>query len=123
MRLPFCYNRILTDRGCPQFIVVSTIEFTDQDELLDLPPPMSRTEVENMTLAQKKMAAMIMEGKDVATAAVESGVVSQEAEEAEMQMSDDEADAVVQKVEQSRGLQPEARSSSASVAANGIKVS
>ena len=76
-----------------------------------------------MTLAQKKMAAMIMEGKDVATAAVESGVISQEAEEAEMQMSDDEADAVVQKVEQSRGLQSEARSSSTSATANGIKVS
>jgi splicing factor 3A subunit 1 len=47
------------------FQVVSSIEFTDQDDLIDLPPPMSLREVENMTIAQKKMAAMIMEGKEV----------------------------------------------------------
>lgn len=65
---------------------------------------MSRSEVENMTMAQKKMAAMIMEGKDVASAAVESGSVSKEAEEAEMQMSDDEADVVTKRVEQAHNL-------------------
>ncbi|KAK4048997.1 SF3a splicing factor complex subunit [Microbotryomycetes sp. JL221] len=48
------------------FVVASTIEFTEGDEagLVELPPPMSLSEVENMTLAQKKMAAMIMEGKE-----------------------------------------------------------
>lgn len=61
---------------------------------------MSRSEVENMTLAQKKMAAMIMEGKDVATAAIESGAVSREAEAAEMEMSDDEAEALTKRVDQ-----------------------
>lgn len=70
---------------------------------------MSRSEVENMTLAQKKMAAMIMEGKDVATAAIESGAVSREAEAAEMDMSDDEADAVTKKVEQTSKAPQEAR--------------
>ncbi|KAJ7063103.1 Pre-mRNA splicing factor PRP21 like protein-domain-containing protein [Mycena amicta] len=41
--------------------IVQTIEFTSADANSDLPPPMSVQEVENMTLAQKRMAAMIME--------------------------------------------------------------
>ncbi|KDE04288.1 hypothetical protein MVLG_05246 [Microbotryum lychnidis-dioicae p1A1 Lamole] len=48
------------------FVVASTIDFTEADEavLTELPPPMSLSEVENMTIAQKKMAAMIMEGRN-----------------------------------------------------------
>lgn len=48
------------------FVVVSTVEFTEGDEagLVELPPPMSISEVENMTIAQRKMAAMIMEGRE-----------------------------------------------------------
>lgn len=91
------------------FTVATTVDFTEQDELLDLPPPMSRSEVEGMTLAQKKMAAMIMEGKDVATAAVESGAVSREAEDAEMEMSDDEADKLVQRVDATKSIAQEVR--------------
>ncbi|KAF7295109.1 hypothetical protein MIND_01049300 [Mycena indigotica] len=41
--------------------IVQTIEFTGADANSELPPPMSVQEVENMTLAQKRMAAMIME--------------------------------------------------------------
>ncbi|QRW00718.1 splicing factor 3A subunit 1 [Ceratobasidium sp. AG-Ba] len=41
--------------------IVQTIEFTAADATSDLPPPMSIAEVENMTLAQKRMAAQIME--------------------------------------------------------------
>jgi hypothetical protein len=40
---------------------VQTIEFTTADANSELPPPMSVQEVENMTLAQKRMAAMVME--------------------------------------------------------------
>ena len=40
---------------------MQTIEFTVADATSELPPPMSVQEVENMTLAQKRMAAMIME--------------------------------------------------------------
>nr|GAT61226.1 predicted protein [Mycena chlorophos] len=43
------------------YAIVQTIEFTAADANSDLPPPMSVQEVENMTLAQKRMAAMIME--------------------------------------------------------------
>jgi len=40
---------------------VQTIEFTPADGDAELPVPMTRAEVESMTLAQKRMAAMIME--------------------------------------------------------------
>lgn len=40
---------------------MQTIEFTAADAAAELPPPMSVQEVENMTLAQKRMAAMVME--------------------------------------------------------------
>ncbi|KAG8891832.1 SF3a splicing factor complex subunit, partial [Tulasnella sp. 403] len=43
------------------YAIVQTIDFTSADAQSELPPPMSIAEVENMTLAQKKMAALIME--------------------------------------------------------------
>ncbi|TFK72524.1 hypothetical protein BDN72DRAFT_894688 [Pluteus cervinus] len=43
------------------YAIVQTIEFTASDANAELPAPMSVQEVENMTLAQKRMAAMIME--------------------------------------------------------------
>ena len=43
------------------YAIVQTIEFTAADANSELPPPMSVQEVENMTLAQKRMAAMVME--------------------------------------------------------------
>ncbi|TBU66066.1 Pre-mRNA splicing factor PRP21 like protein-domain-containing protein [Dichomitus squalens] len=43
------------------YAIVQTIEFTAADATAELPPPMSVQEVENMTLAQKRMAAMVME--------------------------------------------------------------
>lgn len=47
------------------FVVVTTVEFTEADDLLDLPPPMLLEEVETMSMRQRRMAAMIMEGKEV----------------------------------------------------------
>ena len=43
------------------YAIVQTIEFTAADANSELPAPMSVQEVENMTLAQKRMAAMVME--------------------------------------------------------------
>jgi len=43
------------------YAIVQTIEFTAADAPAELPPPMSVQEVENMTLGQKRMAAMVME--------------------------------------------------------------
>ena len=46
------------------FVVVATVEFAEADDHVDLPVPMSLRDVENMTIAQKKMAAMIQEEQD-----------------------------------------------------------
>lgn len=79
------------------FVVVSTVEFTEADEagLVELPPPMSISEVENMTIAQKKMAAMIMEGREDEVA--ENERERERGEEAEMEME----------VEEDEELEPE----------------
>ncbi|SPO20880.1 related to Splicing factor 3 subunit 1 [Ustilago trichophora] len=45
------------------FVVVGTAELTEADQHIDLPPPRSLREMETMTLAQKKMASMIMESE------------------------------------------------------------
>lgn len=75
------------------FVVVSTVEFTEGDEagLIELPPPMTLAEVENMTMAQKKMAAMIMEGRDDEIA--EGDEPGRRGEEVEMDMDDGDDDA------------------------------
>jgi len=36
------------------FVIVDTIEFTEADESIDLPPPMSLSELQHMSLVQKK---------------------------------------------------------------------
>ncbi len=92
------------------YAIVQTIEFTAADANSELPPPMSVQEVENMTLAQKRMAAMIMENtaeeveahkarQAAAEAEVARGVgnvgngrttVVDEDEDAAMEESDDE---------------------------------
>lgn len=89
------------------FKVVSTIEFTENDEagIAELPPPMSLAEVENMSIAQKKMAAMIMEGKEVPGGAGDDDGAANDEEEMEMEEpSDDEeqAPAAAEVVEQKR---------------------
>ncbi|CAD6928431.1 unnamed protein product [Tilletia controversa] len=57
------------------FVVVGTVELTEADQHIDLPPPTSLRTIENMTLAQQRMAAMIMEmeGSDVGDDVEESG--------------------------------------------------
>lgn len=99
------------------YAIVQTIEFTAVDANSELPPPMSVQEVENMTLAQKQMAAMIMENtvndveshqarqaaaKAEAAAAV-GGAGTEGGDNTEMEESDDEEDAVArQKIEEER---------------------
>jgi splicing factor 3A subunit 1 len=45
------------------FVVVETIEFTDVDEKMNLPPPMSIQMLQNMTLAQKRAASLFEQEK------------------------------------------------------------
>ncbi|KAF7978110.1 hypothetical protein HWV62_1524 [Athelia sp. TMB] len=90
------------------YAIVQTIEFTAADANSELPPPMSVQEVENMTLTQKRMAAMIMEDTSgdvealraqqaAAEAAAAAGVGSAGIadEDATMDQSDDEDDAAI----------------------------
>ncbi|KAM5539086.1 hypothetical protein V8D89_007309 [Ganoderma adspersum] len=83
------------------YAIVQTIEFTAADATSELPPPMSVQEVENMTLAQKRMAAMIMETtvEDIeahrarqAAADAEAAAAAREDDDAVMEESDDEDD-------------------------------
>ncbi|GJN90047.1 hypothetical protein Rhopal_003045-T1 [Rhodotorula paludigena] len=71
------------------FQVASTIEFTENDEagIAELPPPMSLSEVENMSIAQKKMASMIMVGAEGGEGP--DGVNGADEEE-EMEMDDED---------------------------------
>lgn len=90
------------------YAIVQTIEFTSADANSELPPPMSVQEVENMTLTQKRMAAMIMEDTsgDVealraqqaaaeAAAAASVGGAGIADEDATMDQSDDEDDIAI----------------------------
>jgi splicing factor 3A subunit 1 len=43
------------------FVIAGTVELTETDAHVDLPPPLSLREVENMSMAQKRMAALISE--------------------------------------------------------------
>ncbi|WRT66122.1 uncharacterized protein IL334_003075 [Kwoniella shivajii] len=43
------------------FVTVETIEFTQNDEQLELPPPTSIDKLRTMSMAEKRMAAMVME--------------------------------------------------------------
>lgn len=43
------------------FVTVETIEFTQADMELDLPPPSSNDKLKEMSMAERRMAAMIME--------------------------------------------------------------
>lgn len=60
------------------FVVAGTVEITEADEQIDLPPPMSLREVKTMSIAQKRMAAMIMEGEAADEQEEESDMVKQE---------------------------------------------
>ncbi|KAF9792348.1 Pre-mRNA splicing factor PRP21 like protein-domain-containing protein [Thelephora terrestris] len=89
------------------YAIVQTIEFTAADANSELPAPMSVQEVENMTLAQKRMAAMVMEttAEDVEAHRARQAAAEAEAaaavgrvggtggdEDAAMEQSDDEED-------------------------------
>ncbi|KAI9486809.1 MAG: Pre-mRNA splicing factor PRP21 like protein-domain-containing protein [Benjaminiella poitrasii] len=64
------------------FVVVETVEFTEADEQMELPPPMSLAELESMSLAQKRMAALSTEPL--------SGVSQEQQENEDMEQSDEE---------------------------------
>lgn len=96
------------------YAIVQTIEFTAVDANSELPLPMSVQEVENMTLAQKRMAAMIMEttaddveahrarqaAAEAEAAAAVGGAGLAAEDDAEMEQSDDEEEEATSKQKQ-----------------------
>lgn len=101
------------------YAVVQTIEFTAVDANSELPPPMSVQEVENMTLAQKRMAAMIMEttvddveahrsrqaAAEAEAAAAVGGAAPTEEDDAEMEQSEDEEEVAKKKQKERDDIQ------------------
>ncbi|KAG1502675.1 hypothetical protein G6F46_010350 [Rhizopus delemar] len=71
------------------FVVVETVEFTDADEHADLPPPMSLAELESMSLAQRRLAAMPEPTKEE-TVSAEEMKVDMDMDDVDMEASDDE---------------------------------
>lgn len=77
------------------FVVAGTVELTETDEHVDLPPPMSLREVENMSMAQKRMAALISEvegGEDYLDDRPVNGRKIAEREDNDMEMEMDQSD-------------------------------
>ncbi|KAI8141428.1 Pre-mRNA splicing factor PRP21 like protein-domain-containing protein [Fennellomyces sp. T-0311] len=70
------------------FVIVETVEFTEADDQMDLPPPMSLSELENMSLAQKRMNAMIQPAQEE-----KPGDVEMDIEDVDMEESDNEDEA------------------------------
>jgi splicing factor 3A subunit 1 len=78
------------------FVVVETIEFTQQDMELELPPPTNVERLKTMSMAEKRMASMVMEetgagagaGPTAAGGAGGRGVV-EDVEEVDMEEDDE----------------------------------
>ncbi|KAJ3112695.1 hypothetical protein HDU96_004292 [Phlyctochytrium bullatum] len=51
------------------FVVVETVEFTDADEVLQIPPPISIMDLENMSLAQKRSKSLFVSDAPIQPAA------------------------------------------------------
>jgi len=120
------------------YAIVQTIEFTMADATAELPPPMSIQEVETMTLAQKRMAAMIMEdtADDVeahrarqaaaeaeAAAAVGSAGNGAAEDDTAMEQSDDEEEVAQKQVDLERQRELErAKAMQANAAGGTMKI-
>ncbi|EJT45664.1 pre-mRNA splicing factor [Trichosporon asahii var. asahii CBS 2479] len=70
------------------FVTVETIEFTQADMDLDLPPPSSIDKLRQMSMAEKRMAAMIMEEPAAQAPAAAAG--EEDIEEVDMEEDDDD---------------------------------
>lgn len=89
------------------FVTVETIEFTQADMELELPPPSSVDKLRVMSLAEKRMAAMIMEEhvepEPAAPAPAPVPVaVEEEIEEVDMEEDDEDEDARLQRIKEEK---------------------
>lgn len=72
------------------FVVVETIEFTQNDMELELPPPTSVEKLKSMSMAEKRMASMVMEETGAGPTGGEAA--AGQADEVEMEEEEDEED-------------------------------
>ncbi len=81
------------------FVVVETIEFTQTDMELELPPPTSVEKLKSMSMAEKRMASMVMEETG---AGPTGGVTGQAglapAEEMEIEEEEEEEEVRLQRI-------------------------
>ncbi|KAI9457747.1 hypothetical protein BJY52DRAFT_1223670 [Lactarius psammicola] len=93
------------DRGVER---VRTNEFTAADTPAELPPPMSVQEVSNMTLAQKRMAAMAAaEAEAAAVVSSAGGAVAEAADDDMMMEESDDEDAESERKRKEEGKRKE----------------
>lgn len=80
------------------FVVVETIEFTQNDMQLELPPPTNVEKLKTMSMAEKRMASMVMEE----TGAGPTGLVTDNdlAEEVDMEEDDEGEEVKLQRIKE-----------------------
>ncbi|WWC70432.1 uncharacterized protein I206_104383 [Kwoniella pini CBS 10737] len=92
------------------FVTVETIEFTQNDEQLELPPPTSIDKLRTMSMAEKRMAAMVMEetgAGPTAESRFQNGNGTANDDEMEIEEDDDEEEEV--KLQRIKAEQEQAR--------------
>ncbi|KAL1407197.1 SF3a splicing factor complex subunit [Vanrija albida] len=81
------------------FVTVETIEFTQADMELDLPPPTNVDKLRVMSMAEKRMAAMIMEEPGAGVAAPGG---ADNVEEVDMEEDEDDEEARLQRIKEEK---------------------
>ncbi|WVR07251.1 hypothetical protein IAU60_004292 [Kwoniella sp. DSM 27419] len=80
------------------FVTVETIEFTQNDEQLELPPPTSVDKLKTMSMAEKRMASMVMEETGAGPTGAEAAQADGQNEEMEMDEDDEEEEVRLQRI-------------------------
>ena len=105
------------------FVVVETIEFTQQDVELDLPPPTSSDKLKSMSMAEKRMASMVMEETGAGPIGGGLGQPPGGAAQEEMEMEDEEEEEA--RLQRIKAEQEQARAREvqrAAMAQKGVKI-
>lgn len=102
------------------FVVVETIEFTQNDMELELPPPTNVEKLKTMSMAEKRMASMVMEETGAGPTAM--GNDDDDAvEEMDMEEDDDE-DAKLQKIKEEQDQARAKEVQRAAMQSRGVKI-
>ncbi|TXT07320.1 hypothetical protein VHUM_03490 [Vanrija humicola] len=100
------------------FVTVETIEFTQADMELDLPPPTNVDKLRVMSMAEKRMAAMIMEEPGAGAAAPGGDNV----EEVDMEEDEDDEEARLQRIKEEKELARARDVQRAALESKGLKI-